>query len=312
MWYLLPLLVITAEYNVRLGNYPQVNQMWKVESPYLKPFAIRPDIGSTSDFIRFDSSVGALVARFYLDNSFILSSPYDIRLAPIGGAKIELATVVEFDDFLGDKIRFYSHAYSIGVSAFDLDITSDRNIKFHSDTVPDLVQIIGDAGNLIVKNDIEVGSTYKFSSDSTGDKMYWYSVLYKTYIDTNILGQQSDRYFYWGSDTNTDAMILDGDTGNLFLDGIVTGNGSGLTNLNVSWSDLSGSPQDVITLQEPLYWVNSSTIGIATDYFVKRSGDTMAGTLDMDGNVIQHPRLIRETYNTSSGMSVGEDRFYAP
>lgn len=91
----------------------------------------------------------------------LLRSNLDLYLDPTNngtaGAVIVPTTRMEFPDFLGDKIRFYSHAYKIGVSAFDLDITSDRNIKFHSDTVEDLMTIAGDAGDVSVKNNLTVG-----------------------------------------------------------------------------------------------------------------------------------------------------------
>lgn len=67
------------------------------------------------------------------------------------------AAMMEFDDFLGDKIRFYSHSFKIGVSPLDLDITSDQNIRFHSDETDDLMVIEGEAGDVTVKNNLTVG-----------------------------------------------------------------------------------------------------------------------------------------------------------
>ncbi len=244
-------------------------------------------------------------------DSFRIESQFDIRLAPTGTAKITAATLMEFDDFLGDKIRFYSHSYSIGVSAFDLDITSDRNIKFHSDTVPDLVQIIGDIGDLIVKHDVESGGVYKFSADTTGDKLLLYSTLYRLAVSSNTFDAYSDWYFKWHSDSNSDAMILDANTGNLTIEGTFTGNGSGLTNISIPWTSLTGNPSSVIALQAPLYWVNGNTIGIQ-DYYVKKSGDTMSGTLNMNNNIIRYPRIQLNPSSSATGLLVGEIRLYVP
>ncbi len=97
----------------------------------------------------------------------LLRSNLDLYLDPTNngtaGAVIVPTTRMEFPDFLGDKIRFYSHAYKIGVSAFDLDITSDRNIKFHSDSVEDLMTIEGDAGDVTVKNNLSIGGALQLN-----------------------------------------------------------------------------------------------------------------------------------------------------
>ncbi|MFH1742141.1 MAG: hypothetical protein ABIH23_24320 [bacterium] len=90
------------------------------------------------------------------------SNGFDIRIDPNyllpeeaeHTAHIRLATAVEFDDILGDKITFWSHCYKVGVSSYDLDFTSDRNFKFHSDTVENLFQILGDEGNAVSRNNI--------------------------------------------------------------------------------------------------------------------------------------------------------------
>ncbi|MBI1389273.1 MAG: hypothetical protein GC154_12580 [bacterium] len=92
----------------------------------------------------------------------VLRSDRDIYIDPtndgVAGGQIIPATVMKFPEALGDKIRFYSTSYKIGVSPFDLDITSDRNIRFHSDTVEDLMVIAGDEGDVTVKNNLTVGN----------------------------------------------------------------------------------------------------------------------------------------------------------
>ena len=153
----------------------------------------------------------------------------DIYLDPTdggtAGGKIVPATTMEFPDFLGDKIRFFSHAYSIGVSAFDLDITSDKNIKFHSDTVPDLMTILGDNGDVAIKRDLtigrnfKVGGAYMFASDTEGDKLYLFGNLYKVSVSPSSLDTYSDRYFKWHVDSASNVLVLDGNSGRLQLSG---------------------------------------------------------------------------------------------
>ena len=158
---------------------------------------------------------------------------YDIRIDPNAilpdaspcAAIIQFATTVGFDDVLGDKINLWSHSYKLGVSSFDLDITSDRNIKFHSDTVDDLFQILGDEGNLIAKHNITAGgeiytaTAYRFIEQQPGDKMYLYYPMYKFAISANDLDVYSDRYIKFHSDSNEDGAMLDADSGDLTLEG---------------------------------------------------------------------------------------------
>lgn len=451
---LLILFAASSEYDLRYSDYPQWNENWGVKSAYLRPYMVKPEVGSASDIAQFQNSAGSILSRidatgrfgfgrtpsfgvdvldairigntaspadgaiwytgsdivgqvsgeiksltqgsvisstgyvtcvtpesisgrvaFWVNQAYLsgspsflwdnstgrlgikkfpgteidvlggiagtridgvtidassyftlqqnrlkiyhdagvtrLETPYDLRLAPTGGAKITAATLIEFDDFLGDKIRFYSHAYSVGVSAYNLDFKSDRDFRFSSDTVSDLFRIY-ETGNVVAKSDVYAGAAFRFSNMSVGDKAYWFGNLYKTYIAANTLGQQSDRYFYWGSDSNTDAMILDGDTGNLWLDGIITGNGSGLTDLVYTFAGIQGSASDKISLAAPLYWVDGNTIGIQADYYVKRSGDTMTGTLNMNNNIIYHPRIQLNPSSSATGLPVGEIRLYVP
>lgn len=159
----------------------------------------------------------------------VIRSNVDLYLDPTAngtaGAKIIPVTVMEFPDFLGDKIRFYSHAYSIGVSPYDLDITSDRNIKFHSDTVPDLMVILGDQGDVQARRDLQAGrdvisgGIFKFASDSEGDKLRLYGTLYRLAVSSGTLDFYSDTHFKWPTDSHTNAMQLNGDTGRLSLTG---------------------------------------------------------------------------------------------
>lgn len=141
------------------------------------------------------------------------------------GAVIVPVTKMEFPDFMGDKIRFFSHSYAIGISPLDLDITSDRNIKFHSDTSEDLMTILGDEGDVVVKRNITSGrdvissNVYKFSPDSEGDKLLLFGTLYRIAVSAEDIDFYSDKNFKFHSDTNTDAMILNADTGRLSLSG---------------------------------------------------------------------------------------------
>ncbi len=159
----------------------------------------------------------------------ILRSNLDLYLDPTAngtaGAKIVPATVMEFPDFLGDKIRFFSHSYSIGISPYDLDITSDRNIKFHSDTMPDLMVILGDQGDVQTRRDLQsgrnlvAGGIIQFVTDSEGDKLRLYGTLYRVAISNHSFDFYSDNLFTWHTDTHSSAMQLQGDTGRLLLSG---------------------------------------------------------------------------------------------
>ncbi len=158
---------------------------------------------------------------------FIIRSNRDIMLDPTNngtaGAVIVPATLMEFPDFLGDKIRFFSHTYKIGVSSNDLDITSDRNIKFHTDTTEDLMIISGDQGDVHIKQDlstgrnIQTGNLYSFVTESEGDKILLFGTLYRIAISYESFDLFTDRHFTWHSDSNSNAMTLDADTGVLSL-----------------------------------------------------------------------------------------------
>lgn len=114
---------------------------------------------------------------------FALRSNLDLFLDPTNngtaGAVIVPTTMMRFPDFLGDKISFYSHSYRIGISPFDLDLTSDRNIKFHSDTVEDLMVIEGDAGDVTIKRNLSIGGPLQLHvvtslpSGATGQMLYY-------------------------------------------------------------------------------------------------------------------------------------------
>jgi len=159
----------------------------------------------------------------------VLRSNLDLYLDPTNdgkaGAVIVPATLMEFPDFLGDKIHFFSHSYKIGVSQYDLDITSDRNIKFHSDTVPDLMIIAGDAGDVSAKRDfisgrdMVAGNVFTFSDETEGDKLLLYGTIYRLNISPYTFNFYSDRHFKWHSDGHDNAMTLDADTGKLTLTG---------------------------------------------------------------------------------------------
>jgi len=202
---------------------------------------------STGDIVAATSEVMAATfvvngsdtaARIFLaddlqEKLWITTNGYDIRIDPNEGvspeapatAFIQFGTTVRFDDTVGDKIRLWSHSYKIGVSPFDLDITSDRNIKFHSDTVEDLFQILGDEGDIVVKNNVISGAdvyavtAFRFIEQQPGDKIYLYYPNYKVSVSPNDLDMFSDRYIKFHSDTNEEAMVLDADVGDLSLEG---------------------------------------------------------------------------------------------
>lgn len=131
----------------------------------------------------------------------LLRSNLDLYLDPTNngtaGAVIVPVTLMEFPDFVGDKIRFYSTAYKIGVSAYDLDLTSDRNIKFHSDTAEDLMVIAGDAGDVTVKNNLTLGGLLQLHVFTS--------------LPTGAAGQVI--YFDHASDDNQDGLYVYTSTG---------------------------------------------------------------------------------------------------
>lgn len=185
---------------------------------------------STIKSSTFDLSKGSSI--FYLatdEPQAGIRSNVDLYLDPTNNgtanAVIVPATLMEFPDFLGPKIHFFNHLYKIGVSAFDLDITSDRNIKFHSDGSEDLMVISGDDGDVSSKRDMTSGrdiissGVFKFSSDSEGDKIRLFGTLYRMAVSALDLDFYSDENFKWHSDTKTDAMTLDATTGKLTLTG---------------------------------------------------------------------------------------------
>ncbi|MBN2326319.1 MAG: hypothetical protein JXR73_04130 [Candidatus Omnitrophica bacterium] len=183
----------------------------------------------------------------------VIRTNVDLYLDPTdngtAGAKIIPATVMEFPDFLGDKIRFFSHSYSLGISPFDLDVTSDRNIKFHSDTSPDLMIIQGDEGDVLVKRDLQAGrdliagGVVKFATDGAGDKLRLYGTLYRLAVSADTFDFYSDDRFEWHTDEQAGVMQLDGGSGRLSL--------TGPLKLPVYSSLPSGETGDLIYLDHP-------------------------------------------------------------
>lgn len=189
-------------------------------------------ISATSSIQAMTLNASAGPRLFWLtvdDEKASIRTNSDLYLDPTNngtaGAVIVPVTKMEFPDFLGDKIRFFSHSYAIGVSPFDLDLTSDRNIKFHSDTSEDLMTILGDDGDVVVKRDITAGrdvisgSAYKFVSNSEGDKLLLFGTLYRIAVSANDVDFYSDENFKFHSDSTTDAMTLNADSGRLSLTG---------------------------------------------------------------------------------------------
>ena len=190
---------------------------------------------ATIDFKKLDSFISIT------DSDLRLNSNLDIRLNPVGNAKILLTTMVEMDDFLGDKIRFYSHSYAIGVDNPKIfRLQSDRYLYLGSDTNTNSVIIDGDNGDITSERNI-IGATinavnqFGFTGDSLGTKIVLYdggSDLYNLSISANDLDYYSDSNHKWHSDTNMDAMVLNADNGNLTIEGTFTGN------LQISGSEL--------------------------------------------------------------------------
>lgn len=178
----------------------------------------------------FNASQGTAVFIMSLEGpKASIRTNRDLYLDPTNNgtanAVIVPVTMMEFPDFVGDKIRFFSHSYKIGVSALDLDLTSDRNIKFHSDTSEDLMKILGDEGDVVVKRDITSGrdtvssGVFKFTANSEGDKLLLFGTLYRIAVSASDLDFYSDENFKWHSDTQNDVMTLNSASGRLSLTG---------------------------------------------------------------------------------------------
>lgn len=157
------------------------------------------------------------------DNRAALRSDVDLVLDPTNNgaanAVIVPATLMEFPDFLGPKIHFYSHSYKIGVSPFTLDIVSDRDIRFHSDTVPDLVAIEGDEGDVTIRRHLDVGGALEFAPAAEGDKVRYFGTLYRVSVSPETLDWHTDRHFRWHGGSAPSAMALDTGSGRLELSG---------------------------------------------------------------------------------------------
>ncbi|MGI6454920.1 MAG: hypothetical protein ACOX5R_04785 [bacterium] len=183
----------------------------------------------------------------------IIRSNGDLLLDPTSqgtaNAHIRAATVIKFPEYLGDRLVFYSDAYKIGVSPFNLDITSDRNIRFHSDTVPDLMVIEGDQGNVTVKQDITSGGNisadgvFSFTQDTFGNRIELFGEEYRIGVSSETLEFHSDRYFKWQADDTLPATTLDTDTGRLSL--------AGALKLSIHSSLPEGTLGDLIYLDHP-------------------------------------------------------------
>jgi len=161
----------------------------------------------------------------------ILESTYDIRLLPLGNTVIEMATEVRFlPNSTGPKIKYYQDSYQVAVEAFTLVQQSDQDFEWRSDTINNLMDLT-ESGDLSTLQDITAGrdiiatddviatDIFQHSSDSVGDKYRLYSTAYKMGISPNDFDFTTDYFFKWHSDINDDAMVLDGDTGNLTLEG---------------------------------------------------------------------------------------------
>jgi len=122
------------------------------------------DATSVHIFGGFGSDAGIKVGkssdyfRIYHDGSYARwMSARDIYIDPtwegaVNAVIVPCATVV-FEDYLGDKITFYSDMYKIGISPYDLDITSEQYIKWHSDTNNDAMVLDADVGDATVERD---------------------------------------------------------------------------------------------------------------------------------------------------------------
>lgn len=96
----------------------------------------------------------------------------------------------------------------------DLDFASSR-FEFESNS--DIYFDVGSGGKVLVSN------LLKFD-DVVTTKIEFYSHSYAVEVAANTLKIRSDWYLWLGSDTNQDAVIIDGNTGDVTIEGTLTAN----------------------------------------------------------------------------------------
>lgn len=234
--------------------------------------------------------------------------------------------VIQFDDVTGQKINFYSTSYAIKVLPFILGIQSDRYIYLGSDTNTDSIIIDGDTGNLQIEGDLttnlvtstEFNATTLTFEETVGTKIFLYPPAYSIGISPFDLDFTSDLNFKFHSDTVQDLMIIYGDAGNVAIKndltwgGVATGDGSGITNLNLSWSELTDSPSTVITAGDYMDW-SDNTLNVVPIWLNLNGSNSMTGDLDMDGHIIQDAGGLKLTQVSSlSGLQIETLYLYIP
>jgi len=247
-----------TEFNTPVGVFPEISTAWKL---------------SASGSLIVNATT--LIIIKVEDNLAKIQSQDNLRLEPLANAIISMATVVEFDDYIGDRLRFYSTAYKIGISSFDLDYTSDLWHKWHSDTNDDAMRLNGDTGDLYIE-----GSFYGDGSNLTGISFAY----------TELTGNPSDvitagDYIDWAGNT---------------------------LNVSMSWTDITNNPSTAITAGDYIDW-DGDTLDVVPVWLPLDGSIAMTGDLDMGGRIITNLDGFQlNAKSTLTGLAEGTWVLYAP
>lgn len=135
--------------------------------------------------------------------------------------------------------------------------------RFEFESNVDVYFDVGSSGKVLISN------TLKFD-DTIATKIQFYSNSYAIEVAANTLKVRSDRYLWLGSDTNEDAVIIDGNTGNVTIEGTLTAgslvntNGSSIQSIDRS----SGfAINDTVTVSE--FVLNSTRLYVDRRVYIR-------------------------------------------
>lgn len=156
---------------------------------------------------------------------------------------------------LGDDAQTFNFSYNTGTGRFDFISSSDLYFNIGSDISP---------GKLVLRHQL------KFD-DLVETKIQFYSNSYAIEVAALTLKTRSDRYLWWGSDTNQDAMILDGNTGDLTIEGNLTAAGISLPGFQIYRIDRSGgyAIDDIISV--PDFQTDSTLLIVDQRVYLRRT-----------------------------------------
>lgn len=237
-----------------------------------------------------------------------------------GNGSIVPQGIIEFDDVVQDKIRFYSHSYAIGLEPFTLTFRSDRDFRWDSDTLSNRM-FLDESGNLTLAGKL-ISATSELDrvqfTSLLGDKINLYMDLYTIGIDPDTLYFNTDDHFEWRVD-NTPVMVVDS-LGNLTLDGMLTSANSELWDKALQW-DGGAAGLDAATGRNSL-GLGSAALSLATDFagaghnhgtgttaYVPKFATGATGEItdsvlaEVDGRIVAPGEIQAATLRVTDGMS---------